>query len=98
MNRLTVFSRVAAAVISVGIVSTSLPAFASQSSTDWFATQKRILTQKLDQAPAVTFKFVGNSMVPVFVKPAPKYLVYVEAIDSPAPKSLGNATKQIALR
>ncbi|MBL8643886.1 MAG: hypothetical protein JNK21_08125 [Rhodospirillaceae bacterium] len=96
MNRLTVFSRVAAAVISVGIVSTSLPAFAGQSTASWFATQKQVLTQKLEQAPPVTFKFVGNSMVPVFVKPAPKFLVYVEALDAPA--STGGAVKHVALR
>jgi hypothetical protein len=94
MNRLTVFSRLAAAVISVGIVATGLPAFAGQSTSDWFATQKQILTQTLEQAPPVSFKFVGNSMVPVFVKPAPKFLVYVESIDSP----IGTSAKQLSLR
>ena len=83
MNRLTLASRIAAAVISVSIVSTSLPAFAGQSTADFFATQKQILRQTLEQTPAVTFKFTGGSMVPVFVKPAPKFLVYVEAIGTP---------------
>lgn len=96
MNRLTLASRIAAAMISVGIVSTSLPAFAGQSSADWFATQKQVLRQKLEQAPPVSFTFVGGSMVPVFVKPAPKFLVYVEAI-GPAAGDSTAAVKSLAL-
>jgi hypothetical protein len=80
MNRLTLTSRIVAAAISVGIVSFGLPAFAGQSTADFFAAQKQVLRQTLEQAPPVTFKFVGGGMVPVFVKPAPKFLVYVEAV------------------
>jgi len=94
MNRFTLVSRIAAAVISFGIVSTGLPAFAGQSSTAWFASQKETLRQKLEQAPPVTFTFVGNSMVPVFVKPAQKFIVIVEAVDTP----VFGGSAQIALR
>lgn len=94
MTKLTLFSRIAAAVISFGIVSTSLPAFAGEGTSTWFANQKEVLRQKLEQAPPVTFKFIGNSVVPVFVKPAQKFLVYVEPVDG----SLFGGSKQIALR
>jgi hypothetical protein len=83
MNRSYLLSRVVGAIVAISVVSTGLPAFAADSATSsWFAAQKQFLRQKLDSAPPITFKFIGNSIVPVFVKQSPKYIVIVEAIDT----------------
>ena len=84
MIRSSIFSQVAGAVVAIAIVTVGLPAFAGEASTtSWFAQQKQILRQKLEQAPPVTFKFIGDRIVPVFVKQSPKYTVIVEAVDAP---------------
>jgi hypothetical protein len=84
MNRSYLLSRVIGAVVALTVVSTGLPAFAAESGvSSWFTTQKEFLRQKLDSAPPITFKFIGDRIVPVFVKQAPKYVVIVESIDAP---------------
>ena len=72
-----------------------LPAFAAEktSTSSWLASQKEFLREKLSSAPPVTFKFIGNSIVPVFVKQSPKYIVIVEAVDS-AVSGAGGTTKR----
>lgn len=83
MNRSVLLSRVVAAAISVGVVAVGLPAFAADDAqASWFANQKEVLRQKLESAPPVTFKFIGDRVMPVFVKKAPKYVVIFEIIDS----------------
>gem|GEM_PF-6491778 len=87
MIRSNILSRVVGAALAVTVVSTGLPAFAADGqSTSWFTAQKEILRQKL-QAP-MAFKFIGETIVPVVVKNAPKYIVTVESIEWP----LGGAT------
>jgi hypothetical protein len=84
MIRSSILSQALGAVVAVAVVSTGLPAFAADGSpAAWFAQQKQVLRQKLEQAPPVTFKFIGDRIVPVFVKQSPRYTVIVEAVDAP---------------
>lgn len=87
MNRSIVLSRIVGLAISIGVVVVGLPAFAAN--TSWFATQKQVLRQKLESAPPVTFKFIGDRIFPVFVKQSPKYTVIVESLDT-APSGSSN--------
>jgi len=81
MPKSTILSRIVGAAVAVTVVSTGLPAFADEANTvSWFAAQKAVLRQKLESAPPVTFKFIGDRIVPVFVKQAPKFIVLVEAV------------------
>ena len=84
MTRSSVLPQIIGTMVAVAIVSTGLPAFAADGNVaSWFAQQKQVLRQKLEQAPPVTFKFIGDRIVPVFVKQSPRYTVIVEAVDAP---------------
>jgi hypothetical protein len=81
MIRSSILSRVVGAVAAVTVVSTGLPAFAADGQApSWFAAQKEILRSKLQSAPPMAFKIIGETIVPVVVKTAPKYIVTVEAL------------------
>ncbi|MDX2142458.1 MAG: hypothetical protein SFV19_03800 [Rhodospirillaceae bacterium] len=80
---------VTAAVV-IGMSAALRPAMAQDApAASWFAAKQQALSQKLDAKLPITFKFIGNSVVPVFLNTLPKMrFVAVERVSA-----LGGATR-----
>jgi hypothetical protein len=64
---------IVATAVAIGMTAAIRPALADEAQpTSWFAAKQQCLSQKLDSKLPITFKFIGNSVVPVFLNALPK--------------------------
>lgn len=87
---------VVAAVI-VGLTAGVRPALADETSAfSWFAAKQEALSQALDAKLPITFKFIGNRAMPVFINALPKFRFI--AIQADANANTSGASVQRAMR
>jgi hypothetical protein len=78
----------------IGMSAAVRPAMADEAAiASWFAAKQQSLSQRLDGKLPITFKFIGNSVVPVFLNTLPKMrFVAVERV------SAADGATQIVMR